>query len=127
MQATLTNGIVIIILTVILFFAVKNTIPHFKGEGSCCGGGGKPKRNKPGRIGSVVSEKIVKISGMSCEHCYARVQNALNSIEGVNAKVKGSRDCAVIKADREIEDEKIRFVIADLGYAVVSIEEKGNK
>ena len=128
MQTTITNGIVIIILAVILFFAIKNTIPHFKGEGSCCGGGGKPKRNKPGKIGPVVSQKIVKINGMSCEHCYARVQNALNSIEGVNAKVNGSRDCAVIKTDREIDDEKIRFVITDLGYTFVSIEDKkGNK
>ncbi len=124
MQATITNIIVIGILVVILFFAVKNTIPHFKGEGSCCGGGGRPKRNRPGKIGPVVSVKTVKINGMSCEHCYARVQNALNSLEGVNAKVNGSRDVAVIKADREISDERIEEVIAELGYAVASIETK---
>ena len=124
MQATITNIIVIGILVVILFFAVKNTIPHFKGEGSCCGGGGKPKRNRPGKIGTVVSVKTVKINGMSCEHCYARVQNALNSLEGVNAKVNGSRDVAMIKADREISNERIKEVIAELGYAVAGIEEK---
>ncbi|MCR5128113.1 MAG: cation transporter [Lachnospiraceae bacterium] len=124
MQATITNIIVIGILVVILFFAVKNTIPHFKGEGSCCGGGGRPKRNRPAKIGTVVSVKTVKINGMSCEHCYARVQNALNSLEGVNAKVNGSRDVAVIKADREISDERIEEVIAELGYAVASIETK---
>ena len=124
MQATITNIIVIGILVVILFFAVKNTIPHFKGEGSCCGGGGRPKRIRPAKIGTVVSVKTVKINGMSCEHCYARVQNALNSLEGVNAKVNGSRDVAVIKADREISNERIKEVIAELGYAVAGIEEK---
>ena len=124
MQATITNIIVIGILVVILFFAVKNTIPHFKGEGSCCGGGSRPKRNRPAKIGTVVSVKTVKINGMSCEHCYARVQNALNSLEGVNAKVNGSRDVAVIKADREISNERIKEVIAELGYAVAGIEEK---
>ena len=44
--------------------------------------------------------------------------------EGVNAKVNGSRDVAVIKADREISNERIKEVIAELGYAVAGIEEK---
>lgn len=29
---------------------------------------------------------------MHCEHCYARVHNVLNSIDGVSAKVNGKKD-----------------------------------
>lgn len=32
-------------------------------------------------------EKILQIKGMSCMHCSARVEKALNSIDGVEAKV----------------------------------------
>ena len=33
-----------------------------------------------------------RIKGMHCEHCYARVHNVLNSIDGVSAKVNGRKD-----------------------------------
>lgn len=31
-------------------------------------------------------KKIMEIKGMTCEHCQARVEKALNSIDGVEAK-----------------------------------------
>ena len=34
-----------------------------------------------------MSEKILQIKGMSCMHCSARVEKALNNIDGVEAKV----------------------------------------
>lgn len=35
----MSDVIIILILIVILGFAVKSSIKHFKGEGACCGGG----------------------------------------------------------------------------------------
>ncbi len=32
-------------------------------------------------------KKIIKINGMTCEHCKAAAEKALNSIDGVAAKV----------------------------------------
>ena len=32
-------------------------------------------------------EKTLEISGMTCPHCYVRVENALNSVNGVSARV----------------------------------------
>ena len=34
-----------------------------------------------------MTEKTMKIEGMSCGHCSARVEQALNAIDGVSAKV----------------------------------------
>lgn len=41
------NIIIGVILLVIAFFAVRASIKHFKGQGSCCGGGSdKPEKKK---------------------------------------------------------------------------------
>lgn len=118
-----SNCVIIIVIAVILFLAVKYSIPHFKGEGACCGGGGgKLKLIKPRKLDTVLSEKTVHIEGMTCDRCAGRIHNALNSIDGINAKVIRSRDIARLKLGRLIDDEKIREVITDLGYTVVSIE-----
>ena len=34
-----------------------------------------------------MTEKIMKIEGMACGHCSARVEKALNAIDGVSATV----------------------------------------
>ncbi len=113
--------VIIVILVVILFFAVKYSIPHFRGEGGCCGGSRKEKLIKPGKIKNVTSTKVVKIEGMRCENCHRRVQNALNSIDGVNAKVNGEKAVAVVKLGRKIEDSELKEAITSLGYSVTSI------
>ena len=119
----MSNIIIVIILVIVLFFAAKSTLAHFKGEGACCGGGGsKLKLIKPQKLDNVIAEKTVHIEGMTCDHCAGRIHNALNSVDGINAKVIRSKDIARLKLGRQIDDEKIREVISDLGYKVVSIE-----
>ena len=124
MGPIVSNAIIILILAVMIVTAIKSTILHFKGEGACCGGGGKQKLVRPQRLKNIVAVKIVHIEGMMCDHCAARVHNALNSLEGVNAKVSLSKKTAIVKSDRELEEEKIKEVIADLGYAVTAMEEQ---
>ena len=114
MRAALTNTIIIIILLFMIVTAIKSTIAHFKGEGACCGGGGTQKLIRPRRLKK----------GMMCDHCAARIQNALNSLEGINAKVNLNKETAVIKSDREMNEARIKEVIADLGYVVASMEEQ---
>jgi len=44
----MVNVIIVLILVILLSFAVKSSIRHFKGEGACCGGGsGTVKTKKP--------------------------------------------------------------------------------
>ncbi|MBO4911242.1 MAG: heavy-metal-associated domain-containing protein [Butyrivibrio sp.] len=120
----MSNMVIIVSLAIILTFAVKNTVSHFKGESSCCGGGSKDVKTKPAKLKQVVSTKIVKIDGMHCEHCYTRVANLFNSMEGVNAKVYGKRGEAVLKFEKIMSDDEIKKIIEDNGYEVVSITEK---
>ncbi|MCR5105534.1 MAG: cation transporter [Eubacterium sp.] len=121
MSGTISTIIIFIILVVILFFAIKNSIPHFRGEGGCCGGSGKEKLVKPAKLEKVIETKVVEIDGMRCENCHRRVQNALNSIEGVNAKVNGEKKQAIVKLGREIADSELEELINGMGYKVTSV------
>ena len=91
MGSLISDLIIILILLIVLFFSVKGAVSHFRGEGSCCGGGSEV-RTKPGKLDRVVSVKVLKIDGMYCKHCYARVANVLNSMDGVNATVYGKKE-----------------------------------
>ena len=117
----LSNLIIIAILAVAFFFAIRSTVAHFKGQGACCGGGGSDVKTKPRRLDKVIGKKVMQIDGMACEHCYARVQNVLNSIDGISAKVNGSRKQAVIRYGKEVSDEDLIKAVTDLGYEVRSI------
>lgn len=122
MNGTVSTIVIVVILAVILFFAVKNSIPHFRGEGGCCGGSGKEKLIKPAKLERIIATKVIKIEGMRCENCNRRVQNALNQLDGVNAKVYGDRAEAVVKLGRDIEDIELERAVTGLGYRVISIE-----
>ncbi len=120
MTANVIAGIVIV---VIVALAIKGAIPHFKGQGSCCGGGGTLTLVRPKKLKNVIAVKTIVIDGMVCDHCSGRIHNALNSIEGVNARVNRSKGKAFVKQDREIDEEILRGAIEDLGYHVTGITE----
>ena len=122
MGATISNIVIIIIIAQTLFLAIRSSIAHFRGQGSCCGGGGKEVLTRPKKLTRIACVKTVRIDGMHCEHCYARVHNVLNSMEGVSAKVNGRKGIEVIKLEKDIEDQILSDAITDLGYTVLSIQ-----
>ncbi len=66
-------------------------------------------------------EKKMMIEGMSCGHCSARVEKALNALEGVSAKVDLEAKCAAISTEGKVSDEQLKAAVADAGYEVVSL------
>ena len=82
--------IVLLIVIVIAFFALKSSLGHFKGEGDCCGGGGGTLPDTKELEGAKIGEKIVRIEGMHCENCKNRVERAINRIDGAVAKVSSA-------------------------------------
>ncbi|WP_027400462.1 heavy metal translocating P-type ATPase [Anaerovorax odorimutans] len=67
-------------------------------------------------------KKIMKINGMMCDHCSRRVEDALNALENVNAKVDLDQKIATIETANDIEDEILINTVTAAGYEVVSIE-----
>lgn len=64
--------------------------------------------------------KIIKINGMMCSHCTNRVQEALNSIDGVIAQVSlDNGGQAVITLSEDIDDDILKSAIINAGYEVI--------
>lgn len=70
----------------------------------------------------IMSEKIVLIKGMSCGHCSARVEKALNAIDGVEAKVDLESNSAKLTLSKQISDETLKTAVDNVGYEVVGVE-----
>ncbi|MFV0402245.1 MAG: heavy-metal-associated domain-containing protein [Oscillospiraceae bacterium] len=68
-------------------------------------------------------KKVMEIGGMSCEHCKARVEKALDALPGVKAKVNLKKNEAVIET-ADASDESLRAAVEEAGYEVKSIREK---
>jgi len=69
-------------------------------------------------------KKVISIKGMSCEHCQARVEKALNAVEGVEAKVDLKKNNATVTLKTPVDDEVLMSAVKEAGYEPVSIEEK---
>lgn len=67
-------------------------------------------------------KKTMNIEGMTCEHCSARVEKALNALPGVTATVDLAEKKANVILTGEIGEETLRKAVEDAGYSVVSIE-----
>lgn len=69
-------------------------------------------------------KKIIGINGMSCAHCQARVEKALNAIDGVEAKVDLKKKNATVTLKTPVDDEVLKNAVIEAGYEPISIEEK---
>ena len=68
-------------------------------------------------------EKTMKIKGMMCKHCEARVKNALEALPEVSeAVVNHKKDTAKVKLSVEITDDVLRKAVEDQGYPVIEIK-----
>ena len=65
--------------------------------------------------------KTIKIEGMMCPHCQARVEKALNALEGVTAVVDLEAGTAAVTLTGAVSDEALRQAVTDAGYEVTSI------
>ena len=110
------NYIIIAVLAIMVFFMLRSSIKHFKGEGGCCGGGGGIIEDNKKLTSTEIGSKTISISGMSCDNCRIRVKNALNRIDGLTAEVDLKKSTAELHYSREISDDEIRRAVEDAGY-----------
>ena len=68
-------------------------------------------------------KKTILIEGMQCNHCKMTVEKALSTIDGVSkVEVNLEDKYAVIESNQEIENSKIKEVIAEAGFEVKEIK-----
>ena len=67
-------------------------------------------------------KKTMKIEGMMCPHCEARVKKTLEAVEGVlSAEVSHESGTAILTLGAPVEDGVLRAAVEGQGYTVVEI------
>ena len=64
----------------------------------------------------------MKIDGMSCAHCSARVKTALESLRGISAQISLEEKTARVKCPMSTDAQTLVAAVTDAGYTVLSCE-----
>ena len=68
-------------------------------------------------------EKTMKIEGMMCPHCEARVKKTLEDMaqvtEAIVSHVEGT---AIVKLSEPVENDVLKKIIEDQGYKVLDVQ-----
>lgn len=68
-------------------------------------------------------EKTMKIEGMMCGHCEARVKKCLEAVPGVTeAAVSHEQGTAVVTLGEAVADEALKSAVEAQDYKVISIQ-----
>lgn len=68
-------------------------------------------------------EKVMKIEGMMCGHCEARVKKVLEELTQVDvADVNHNTNTALVKLNSEISDDELKKTVEEQGYNVIDIQ-----
>lgn len=79
----------------------------------------QPKQRKAGKT----MEKTMKIEGMMCGHCEARVKKTLEAINGVeHAEVSHQAGTAVVTLSAAVADDVLKKAVEEQDYQVTSIQ-----
>ena len=113
----MTDGIIIAILAVTVFFGIRATVKHFARKSGCCGSADyKPKKKK---LKDVKYQKNFRVEGMHCERCKARVEEVVNDIKGVAGSVNLKKGELTVSYAENVEDELIKSKLERVGYTMV--------
>ena len=67
--------------------------------------------------------KTMKIEGMMCPHCEARVKKTLEALEGVaSAEVSHTAGTAVLTLTQDVDNALLKSAVEAQDYTVLSIE-----
>lgn len=114
----MTTAIIIVLLVGACVVAVRSYAKKL--SRGCCGAGGDKewKVTKTDDLAEYTFRYSVKIGGMSCKNCAARIENALNRQDGIFAKVDFKRGTAVVYTKEPLPEIAVRSTIVGLGYSV---------
>ena len=83
----------------------------------------KSKTKKSNKTEEKTMTKTLKVEGMMCEHCEARVKKALEAVAGVESAVADhNANTAVVTLSAEVSDDVLKKAVEDQDYKVLGIE-----
>lgn len=119
----MATAIICLLLIVAVIFGIKSYARKLRS--GCCGASSEPSVKKVRVHDKDVSHypyhKELKVDGMSCGNCANRVENALNSLDGVWARVDLSEGSADVRLKEPISDQTLKQAVKRAGYIVYRI------
>ena len=116
------TAIVILVLAIIVLCAILSIRKRIKYGSACCG----THDAAPAKIRVRDKNKAhyhytytLSVDGMHCSNCARRIENALNSKEGVWAKVNLENKTVLVRSKNPLEIADLSKVISDVGYTVI--------
>ncbi len=67
-----------------------------------------------------MSEVIIKIDGMSCQHCVMRVKKAIDAVDGVASSVVEIGSADVTFDESQTSEDDIKSAINAAGYKIAA-------
>ena len=114
------NVIILAILLVMVVLAVNSGRKHFEGSGGCCGGGGEERPHKKLEE-PAVGQRVLSVEGMHCESCQARIEKAIDRLDGVVCKTNLRKKTATVTFSQPVSDDTLKEIVEKLGYRVTEI------
>lgn len=114
------NVIILAILLVMVVLAVNSGRKHFKGSGGCCGGGGEERPHKKLEE-PAIGQRVLSVEGMHCESCQARIEKAIDRLDGVVCKTSLHKKTATVTYSQPVSDDTLKEIVEKLGYRVTEI------
>ncbi len=63
--------------------------------------------------------RVLTVEGMSCGHCEASVEEAIESLPGVTS-VEADHESDTVTVDGDVDDDELRAAVAEAGYETTS-------
>ncbi|MGI5990002.1 MAG: heavy-metal-associated domain-containing protein [Lachnospiraceae bacterium] len=114
--------VILILAAAAIGAAAVFTVRRSRRGSACCGEHTSVKKLKASDTNRrhYAHEARAEITGMTCENCAVKVQNALNALPGVMADVKIDGRKAKIYTKEPVDEMSIRQAVHGAGYGVGS-------
>lgn len=117
--------IVGIVIALVCVYAIYSYGKKLRQGGGCCGT--HDAAEKKVKVSDHNKEHYpytvtLDIDGMTCSSCSRRVENALNEIGGVWAKVDLGAHKATVRLKQEPDEAVLRAAVQRAGYTVMSVQ-----
>ena len=123
----LTTFAIYAVTAALIIYGVYHTVQKIRGKAksSCCG---TPEIRTVRKVDDTDESHypftyLIKIDGMKCSGCASNVENALDDMEGVWARVSlGNREARVL-SKREYNKEDFEAALTGLSYSIAGFKD----
>ncbi len=117
--------IIVIVITVAVAWGIYEIVKKSKHGGGCCGEHDEAEKRVTVKDRNKAHYPYIitlKIEGMTCENCARRVENALNSLDGIWAQVDIGSHIAKVRCKQLADDKQLIKTVTQSGYAASKIK-----